>query len=1177
MSLQCPRCTFIATLKTCRPRQLPRHNRLTLPAIPRRTLTTTLPLSRSFESRRQYERLKKYKQEEAQKVIISIVKKLEGLKPGGTLVISEDDEAHMPGVFEFYRNTDMKIPKFHTKVIRRTTVQFAENNKGSALSDRGVPPMDPGLENGTLDQYEEVLSSVTKRSETGGSTPRGDIASNIKKDLPDSPRNMIFENQGCDFSERRPKPKAPLPMASRASHTEPIVHDNQVSSPTMRQKLEEEWRRREENHKVSFKKGANVDVILERIMENAMWQVDLGEEAAGTGASSGAGYDDAYDLDPEAYASRASELTPGSLVEVRYMDTSIPFLGVFLKSKTGNYSRDSFILTPQGSILVTAVDMSQFTLRGFIPSKQVDDFLESVRSTGRLDPDMVHDMTKLVREFKAKVHLRYPTFNARIDKLHAELVGGDGGEGGMKTVTTNEVARRMIGESYPSREDRYAAHLALLARRDLFSPKEGWEEETTWEIKSLESVERAKKVEKIIRDSIEDKESEGGKIIDGFVEKSRKIIDFGRQARREGRGVDEMDRELGVEWTDEEMEILRAFEGALEYRRGQSATLKSLYPHILGLLDRYDKVRLLDEQRLFEFLGEVGVCSPWEDSVLRGPELGLPGHRASVDSEEDGKLYAAIEDEEGSVEKLGLKDIMEGLRHDWGDMPVYCVDDVETKDIDDGVSLEEIKGSKDVWLHVHVANPTAFLPMDHWISRIAAKKAETFYGPARNYSMIPLRISVEKLGLAPNRPAMTFSMRLNSETGEQIETQVRASTVRNVKRVSYAYMDKLVGSKLADTVVLSNKPKTEKEEEPEPDVDEKDLEVLKKFYKLGWELLQRRTRKGCMEVSRQSYVDVRVDNEHGNMIHPGLLKKPVLDVYEPTITLKYSELTRSKETFSASSAIREAMTAAGEAAAVWSHQRGMMQMYRQHSFTWPDKTEEEKWFELLSKAKGEDGIVPIDFWKLYFPAGGSKLTPHMEKHTALGLDGYIKVTSPLRRFGDFVSHHIIQRQLLAEHKDYKGDKKDLKKPMFTKQEMADFCKAIKHREQTLKSADKAAARLWGIRLLKQLWASEDPRLPKQVDVEIISVAKHPTPASGEIRGLGISGARVYMPGNVGRAVKYGDIVKATLSPWHWSTDSLNTQIVALEYSDFVKTMGQVREEFFHRIGEGTRWEQSESA
>ncbi|KAK6520274.1 hypothetical protein TWF506_000552 [Arthrobotrys conoides] len=1188
MSLQCPRCTFIASLRTCRPRQLPRHQRLILPAIPRRTLTTTLPLSRSGNDLRRYKEFQARKREENDLGLSDIVTKINRLLPGDELTIHEDEERYLGIIRQRYLLNDMEFPKFKVNVIKRKSVEFVGDD--IPKPEHHVAFEDPLLDEHTLDRFEKQVDGAADSLHRSRQPGGRDASWKSDRNMRDSNyRQPKLENQGSrfirfnktkpdgvneQFSSRGPESNPTGPHRG-PPEPKPLVHANQVSTETMREKLTNEWRQREDDHTIAFKKGTNIDLIMEKIMTDAAWQEEFKDQDAVLNASSGAGYNDAYDLNPEAYASRNADLSPGSLVEVRYTDSSIPFLTVFLKNKTGNYSRQSYVLTPQGSIIHTAVDMSRFSLPDFIPVEQVDEFLESIQTTGRLDPDLVQNMTKLLREFRAKVHLRYPTFNARMDKLHIELLNrGNGGEEGTKFVTANEVAKMMLGDANPSREDIYAAHIALLARRDLFSVDEGWGEETVWEIKSLEGVERAKRVEGIIRESIANGDSKGGKIIHNFVEKAREVIDFSRRAIKEGKSADEVAKELNVEWTDEEMELLRALEEALEYRRGQSVTLKSLYPHVLGLLDRYDKSRLLDEQRLFDFLGEVGVCSPWEDSVLRERELGLPGHRASVEAEDDGKLYDTIEKEEGAVEKLGLKDIMEGLRHDWGDMPVYCIDDAETKDIDDGVSLEEIKNSKDVWLHVHVANPTAFLPMDHWISKIAAKRTQTFYGPARNYSMVPLRLSVEKLGLAPNRPAMTFSIRLDSETGEQKETQIRASIVKNVKRVSYAYVDKLVGAKVAETIILSNKPQPEKTEEEEPDLDEKDLEVLKKFYKLGWELLQRRVRNGCMEVSKQANIDVIVDNGHGNAIHPGLLKKPVLDVYEPTITLKFSELMRSKETFSSGSAIREAMTVAGEAAAVWSNQRGMAQMYRQHALIWPNEVEEKKWFDLLKKAKGEDGIVPIDFWKLYFPGGGSKLTPQMERHTALGLHGYVKVTSPLRRFADFVSHHIIQRQLLAEHEGFKGDKEELKKPMFTENEITDLCNEIRHKERMIQSADNATIRLWSIRLLKQLWKSKDPRLPEQVDVEIISVAEHPIPASGEIKGFGVSGARVYLPGNIGRKLKYGDVVKAKLSPWHWSTDSKNAQIVALEYSDFVKQIVDVRKEFFERIGEGVRWEQT---
>ncbi|KAK6522599.1 hypothetical protein TWF281_002037 [Arthrobotrys megalospora] len=1194
MSLQCPRCTFITALRVSRPRLLPRHNRL-LPTLPRRTFTTTLPLARNAKSKREWKEHKEARGREGDAILASLLARP---RPNGILTVTEDEQRHVGAFFRYFDDHGLDPPKCKIEVIKRTSVEFGERSRRprTEVSDlmKSGKEQSPWLYDYLLDDAGNRVENAAQMPDVNGPIPAALHAKQPEqthklnnpsqiwsKPSSSGPRKMIYQNQGSQFTDIKPLPqeqnftaKGPTPK-NQAPHPKTPVHANQVSTETMRQKLSNEWRQKEDDHAVAFKKGTNLDLIMERLIENVTWHMGSDEEVASANTMAEAGYDD-YDIDPETYASRNSDMTPGSLVEVRYTDQSIPYLAVYLKNKTGNYSREGFVLTPQGSIQLAKADMSRFTLKSYIPRESVDILLDSIQKTGRMEPEYVQDITKILREFRAKVNVRYPNFSAKVDQVHAILTSEAAKKEGAKKnkVTTTEVAIKMTGTVEQSPEDRYATHLALLARRDLFSVIEGLDDVTEWEVKSLESVERAKRVEATIRESINDRESDGGKMIQGFVEKARKVIDFGRKARKEGKGVEEMEEELGVEWTDEEMDLLKTLEGALEYRRGQGVALKPLYPHVLGLVDRYEKNRLLDEQRLFEFLGEVGVCSPWEDSVLREPALGLPGHRAGIEAEEDAKLYDNIEKVEGSVEKLDLKDMMEGLRHDWGDMPVYCVDDVSTKDIDDGVSLEEIEGSKDIWLHVHIANPTAFLPMDHWISKIASKRMETFYGPARNYSMVPLRLSVEKLGLAPNRPAMTFSMRINPETGEQKETHIRASTVRNVKRVSYAYMDKLVGTKVVAATILSNKPLPEDQEAPEPDVNDKDVETLKDFYKLGWELLRRRIKDEGFEVAKQANTDLRIDNGHGNELHPGLLKKPALDVHEPTITIKFWEMLKSKDTFTAAGAIREAMTVAGKAAALWSKERGMMQMYRQHAFTWQNETEEAKWFTLLNKSKDEYGIIPVDFWKLYFPVGASKLAPEMGRHSALGVDGYIKVTSPLRRFADFVSHHIIQRQLLVEHEGYNGNKEELKKPMFTAEEMDNFCKSIRQREQMFRSADKASIRLWGIRLLKELWKKQDPRLPQEVEVEIISITKHPTPASGEIRGLGLSGARVYMPSNIAKMVRFGDVVKAKLAPWHWSTDSNNSPIVALEFTDFVKTMEEKRKELMERIGEGVRWEQT---
>lgn len=62
-------------------------------------------------------------------------------------------------------------------------------------------------------------------------------------------------------------------------------------------------------------------------------------------------------------------------------------------------------------------------------------------------------------------------------------------------------------------------------------------------------------------------------------------------------------------------------------------------------------------------------------------------------------------------------------------MTVVTIDDEETKEVDDGVSLERLEGGR-LRLWVHVADPTRWLPSpDHPLCQEAVYRLRTLYIP----------------------------------------------------------------------------------------------------------------------------------------------------------------------------------------------------------------------------------------------------------------------------------------------------------------------------------------------------------------------------------------------------------------------------------------------------------------
>ena len=138
-------------------------------------------------------------------------------------------------------------------------------------------------------------------------------------------------------------------------------------------------------------------------------------------------------------------------------------------------------------------------------------------------------------------------------------------------------------------------------------------------------------------------------------------------------------------------------------------------------------------------------------------------------------------------------DSCEKIRHDFGNLPVFVIDNPTAKEIDDGISLEHLDhmGEKITWVHIHIADPTVFIPENNFLSLIANYRQSSIYLPERHFSMMPDVISAKKCNLGASPYAMTFSARLSSN-GDIVDFKIRPSIIRNVQFINYNEVDKVI-------------------------------------------------------------------------------------------------------------------------------------------------------------------------------------------------------------------------------------------------------------------------------------------------------------------------------------------------------------------------------------------------
>ena len=220
--------------------------------------------------------------------------------------------------------------------------------------------------------------------------------------------------------------------------------------------------------------------------------------------------------------------------------------------------------------------------------------------------------------------------------------------------------------------------------------------------------------------------------------------------------------------------ILRFMELWCIHRHVQNSPLSTVGPMILKSTSMYDDLDYeIGIPTGWTFLQEMGVVAPWADPYLFSSYTALPGYQHETTDN-------LLNQSKRSVKNWKPIDAMKDMRRDWGDLEVFCIDGLSAKEIDDGISLEPIAGDNTcAWVHVHVANPSAFIQPSHPMAKYAAHQPVSVYLSEGMFPMLPSEVVQEHFTLASGRPTLTFSAKLNND-GEILDHRVTPGIIRNI-------------------------------------------------------------------------------------------------------------------------------------------------------------------------------------------------------------------------------------------------------------------------------------------------------------------------------------------------------------------------------------------------------------
>ena len=306
-------------------------------------------------------------------------------------------------------------------------------------------------------------------------------------------------------------------------------------------------------------------------------------------------------------------------------------------------------------------------------------------------------------------------------------------------------------------------------------------------------------------------------------------------------------------------------------------------------------------------------------------------------------------DVENILYKFNQSNIIYNGFKDLTHLKTYSIDDSQTCEIDDAISLEKISCQNKLW--IHVASPSSFFEYKSSIDKKARELISTIYLSSNTYYMLPEILIKDVISLSnkERRKSLSLGVTFNKD-GSVSSTEIVQSIIKVNFRLNYTEADELI----------DYAPK-----------EEEDLSIISELLdsRKCW-----RRRSGSTEII-ESFGKVIVKD-----------KNPVLKIIDPTLSRKL---------------ISEAMILYGYLISIFTRFNKIPVPYRVQASM--DKLNKDKIYYTENKVL-YNFLLKKNFGKSYY-----SINPM--SHQSLGLSSYLHATSPIRRYADLLVNYQLNRYL----------------------------------------------------------------------------------------------------------------------------------------------------------------------
>ncbi|KAI8881859.1 RNB-domain-containing protein [Backusella circina FSU 941] len=719
----------------------------------------------------------------------------------------------------------------------------------------------------------------------------------------------------------------------------------------------------------------------------------------------------------------------------------------------------------------TMSDSVAFSVPNFISTSEVTDLIKqpqslTIDSEGLLS-SVPLEYTRAIQNYQRTLRLKKAQVYQRCEKLYSHFAS-------QNTVSLETLTQFVFDKSNPATPiEQHVTFLQLVSDNLHFMPSSNNVRATgEW---CLRPEKEMKELQSTI-DSIRTRDV----TYTGFLERTRPILEFYNSHADPILGtLSQSDIEVAESMYKLVESDKKYINFIADWIRSPKVIVESPYevfvPNMLKAFKVYDDL-FIDRTIAIRFLQQVGMFKPHDNIKLVESNTITHQYLYSEQATENNIAMDRFSKQflTGEAQGLYKKDLCDDIRHDFGNLAVYTIDDPTAKEIDDGVSIEKADDGNSAWLHVHIADPTVYIPPTHDIANLIQRRVQTLYLPECHFPMLPEELSSKKFSLGdtaqpvPGKDnaqyAMTFSARLD-QRGDILEYKVRPSFIRNVVKIYYNDLDTLLKPRatipsdpLFDKAKTYSHPnslsftKVKGNGTHVPKQHEKDLLDVFEFANRHADI---RRQNGAINFLKPSPIIE---------IEPNPLDIPSIQFDKPHYTSTLPDIRLSLDQFAFSPArqtVAEMMMIGGRVASLYAAHNQVDIPFRTQ--TWKTKASNEEIArrqQLLDCRDPITGIVKFEDMVKYrdlFPPARVTVTPGLP-HIMMGItDGYTKATSPLRRYMDCIVHWQLKSHLTQQ------------KPFFhNRTALQTLATRLETQEKQLSFLQQQSTRFWAISLLNRL-------------------------------------------------------------------------------------------------------------